>query len=216
MFLLQVFFYFVLLAWKKCQRPMVRQNITLTVAERCRKRSCALAAVFTILVLAEMRIYVLCTRTTIVFNKVILFISLDFLFKFLVIGSAGTGKSCILHQFIEGKCKCHCLSSNAMTDREFELCQKGTLIILMHNFPHPATSFFIIFVISHKGTTLTLTLIIFWVVKQDSSHTIGVEFGSKVVNVGGKSVKLQIWDTAGQERFRWVNQRSNVHSISLL
>jgi len=29
----------------------------------------------------------------------------DFLFKFLVIGSAGTGKSCILHQFIEGKCE---------------------------------------------------------------------------------------------------------------
>lgn len=70
----------------------------------------------------------------------------DFLFKFLVIGSAGTGKSCILHQFIENK------------------------------------------------------------FRQDSSHTIGVEFGSKVVNVGGKSVKLQIWDTAGQERFRSVTR----------
>lgn len=37
-----------------------------------------------------------------------LFLSLlvsDFLFKFLVIGSAGTGKSCLLHQFIENKCK---------------------------------------------------------------------------------------------------------------
>nr|CAD7409460.1 unnamed protein product [Timema poppensis] len=70
----------------------------------------------------------------------------DFLFKFLVIGSAGSGKSCLLHQFIESK------------------------------------------------------------FKDDSSHTIGVEFGSKIVNVGGKSVKLQIWDTAGQERFRSVTR----------
>ena len=41
-------------------------------------------------------------------------------------------------------------------------------------------------------------------VKQDSHHTIGVEFGSRIVNVAGKSVKLQIWDTAGQERFRYL------------
>eukprot|EP00794_Sanderia_malayensis_P019979 gene19979-21937_t len=70
----------------------------------------------------------------------------DYLFKFLIIGSAGVGKSCILHQFMEGK------------------------------------------------------------FKQDSHHTIGVEFGSKIVNVGGKSIKLQIWDTAGQERFRSVTR----------
>ena len=31
--------------------------------------------------------------------------SYDFLFKFLVIGAAGTGKSCLLHQFIEGQFK---------------------------------------------------------------------------------------------------------------
>ncbi|XP_023722675.1 ras-related protein Rab-4A [Cryptotermes secundus] len=72
--------------------------------------------------------------------------SYDFLFKFLVIGNAGSGKSCLLHQFIESK------------------------------------------------------------FKDESSHTIGVEFGSKIVNVGGKSVKLQIWDTAGQERFRSVTR----------
>uniref|UniRef100_A0A3B5QF63 RAB4B, member RAS oncogene family n=2 Tax=Xiphophorus TaxID=8082 RepID=A0A3B5QF63_XIPMA len=75
-----------------------------------------------------------------------LIFSADFLFKFLVIGSAGAGKSCLLHQFIENK------------------------------------------------------------FKQDSNHTIGVEFGSRVVNVGGKTVKLQIWDTAGQERFRSVTR----------
>uniref|UniRef100_A0A452HHM2 Uncharacterized protein n=1 Tax=Gopherus agassizii TaxID=38772 RepID=A0A452HHM2_9SAUR len=72
------------------------------------------------------------------------FHSSDFLFKFLVIGNAGTGKSCLLHQFIEKK------------------------------------------------------------FKDDSNHTIGVEFGSKIINVGGKYVKLQIWDTAGQERFRYL------------
>eukprot|EP00128_Syssomonas_multiformis_P002358 Colp12_sorted_trinity150504_noHs@33839 len=72
--------------------------------------------------------------------------SYDFLFKFLVIGNAGTGKSCLLHQFIENK------------------------------------------------------------FKSESSHTIGVEFGSKIVNIGGKSIKLQIWDTAGQERFRSVTR----------
>ena len=89
----------------------------------------------------------------------------DYLFKFLVIGSAGTGKSCILHQFIENQ------------------------------------------------------------FKEDSSHTIGVEFGSKIVPVGGRTVKLQVtynsfisnmhhisriamqvWDTAGQERFRSVTR----------
>ncbi len=58
--------------------------------------------------------------------------SYDYLFKFLVIGSAGTGKSCLLHQFIEGR------------------------------------------------------------FKEDSSHTIGVEFGSKIVPVGGQAVKLQV------------------------
>lgn len=41
-------------------------------------------------------------------------------------------------------------------------------------------------------------------VKDDSNHTIGVEFGSKIINVVNKFVKLQIWDTAGQERFRYV------------
>lgn len=70
----------------------------------------------------------------------------DYLFKFIIIGDAGAGKSCLLHQFIENKFR--------------------------------------------KG----------------SSHTIGVEFGSKIISVGGKRIKLQIWDTAGQERYRSVTR----------
>eukprot|EP00913_Durusdinium_trenchii_P006594 g6194.t1 len=52
----------------------------------------------------------------------------DYLFKFIIIGDAGAGKSCLLHQFIDNKFK--------------------------------------------KG----------------SSHTIGVEFGSKVITVGGRNI----------------------------
>ena len=54
-------------------------------------------------------------------------------------------------------------------------------------------------------------------VKHSQTHTIGVEFGSKIVQIGNHRVKLQIWvfivyglclrkDTAGQERFRSVTK----------
>jgi len=70
----------------------------------------------------------------------------DLLFKFILIGNTGTGKSCILHRF---------------TERKF---------------------------------------------KPSSAHTIGVEFGTKLINIGGKNIRLQIWDTAGQERYRAVTK----------
>lgn len=72
--------------------------------------------------------------------------SFDYIFKFIIIGDAGVGKSCILHQFVEGK------------------------------------------------------------YKKSSSHTIGVEFGSKILQVGNSRIKLQIWDTAGQDRYRAVTR----------
>ncbi|KAI5055573.1 hypothetical protein GOP47_0029094 [Adiantum capillus-veneris] len=38
----------------------------------------------------------------------------------------------------------------------------------------------------------------------NSKATIGVEFHTQSMSLGGKEVKAQIWDTAGQERFRAV------------
>ena len=58
-------------------------------------------------------------------------------------------------------------------------------------------------IMQFSTSTLVLYISLF-LVKSDSTHTIGVEFGSKVVHVAGKTVKLQIWDTAGQERFRYL------------
>ena len=36
----------------------------------------------------------------------------------------------------------------------------------------------------------------------DSKSTIGVEFATKSLLIGGQTVKVQVWDTAGQERYR--------------
>nr|CAD7443521.1 unnamed protein product [Timema bartmani] len=44
------------------------------------------------------------------------------------------------------------------------------------------------------------------VVMADCPHTIGVEFGTRIIEVSGQKIKLQIWDTAGQERFRAVTR----------
>eukprot|EP01092_Planopodium_desertum_P003161 TRINITY_DN15455_c0_g1_i1.p1 TRINITY_DN15455_c0_g1~~TRINITY_DN15455_c0_g1_i1.p1 ORF type:complete len:185 (+),score=16.01 TRINITY_DN15455_c0_g1_i1:62-616(+) len=70
----------------------------------------------------------------------------EYIFKYIIIGDMGVGKSCLLHQFTESR-----------------------------------------FV-------------------ADSPHTIGVEFGTRIIDVTSHKVKLQIWDTAGQERFRAVTR----------
>ena len=70
----------------------------------------------------------------------------DYLFKLIVIGDVGTGKSALLKQYLEKR---------------------------------------------FGGT---------------GGHTVGVDFGTRIVDCGGKRIKLQIWDTAGQERFRSVTQ----------
>jgi Ras-related protein Rab-14 len=68
------------------------------------------------------------------------------IFKYIIIGDMGVGKSCLLHRFTESR------------------------------------------------------------FNTDTPHTIGVEFGTRAVNFGGKKIKLQIWDTAGQEQFRAVTR----------
>ncbi|KAG5510920.1 hypothetical protein JKF63_06421 [Porcisia hertigi] len=42
--------------------------------------------------------------------------------------------------------------------------------------------------------------------RKDLPHTIGVDFGTTIVDINGELVKLQMWDTAGQERFRSVTR----------
>ena len=72
--------------------------------------------------------------------------SYSYLFKYIIIGDTGVGKSCLLLQF---------------TDKRF---------------------------------------------RHDHDLTIGVEFGSRMIHLDDKDIKLQIWDTAGQESFRSITR----------
>eukprot|EP00747_Dinoflagellata_sp_TGD_P189749 gnl/TRDRNA2_/TRDRNA2_50475_c0_seq1.p1 gnl/TRDRNA2_/TRDRNA2_50475_c0~~gnl/TRDRNA2_/TRDRNA2_50475_c0_seq1.p1 ORF type:complete len:211 (+),score=43.26 gnl/TRDRNA2_/TRDRNA2_50475_c0_seq1:80-712(+) len=69
-----------------------------------------------------------------------------YLFKYIIIGDTGVGKSCLLLQF---------------TDNRF---------------------------------------------RPSHDVTIGVEFGSRMLSIEDKQIKLQIWDTAGQESFRSITR----------
>jgi small GTP-binding protein len=42
--------------------------------------------------------------------------------------------------------------------------------------------------------------------KDDYQITIGVEFGSYVMKIEEKLIKMQIWDTAGTEQFRSITK----------
>ena len=63
-----------------------------------------------------------------------------------------------------------------------------------------------------SGSSPPSLSLLFWIFRTNVPRfnfdyfDIGVEFGSKIVPVGGRTVKLQIWDTAGQERFRSVTR----------
>ncbi|CAD2216397.1 Rab family, other [Angomonas deanei] len=70
----------------------------------------------------------------------------DLLMKLIVVGDSGTGKTSLLHRFVEDT------------------------------------------------------------FSEDQPQTIGIEFGSKLIQLGDKVVKLQIWDTAGQERYKSVTR----------
>ena len=40
----------------------------------------------------------------------------------------------------------------------------------------------------------------------NQAQTVGLEFGTRIVEVGSTRIKLQIWDTAGQERFHSITR----------
>jgi len=59
---------------------------------------------------------------------------------------------------------------------------------------------------SSTGKSSLLSQFVHSTFPNEHDITIGVEFGTKTLDIQGKRIKLQIWDTAGQEVFRSITQ----------
>jgi len=74
---------------------------------------------------------------------------------------------------------------------------------------------------SNVGKTCLLSRFLDKQFKQDHDTTIGVDFGSKIININMNNelnipIKLQIWDTAGQERFKSIIRSYYKGSIGVI
>eukprot|EP00929_Paragymnodinium_shiwhaense_P118508 TRINITY_DN9041_c0_g1_i1.p1 TRINITY_DN9041_c0_g1~~TRINITY_DN9041_c0_g1_i1.p1 ORF type:complete len:269 (+),score=41.16 TRINITY_DN9041_c0_g1_i1:113-919(+) len=70
--------------------------------------------------------------------------------------------------------------------------------------PPPYAYLFKFIIIGDEAVGKTCLLLQFTDKRYRTTHqvTVGVEFGSRTVEIGDKLIKLQCWDTAGQDRFR--------------
>lgn len=109
----------------------------------------------------------------------------DYLFKLVLIGDSGVGKSCLLLRFaVSLSCVSVPLFCRAMLPKK----RSEKLPMMFSHSP------FLLFSFAVQDDAFTESYI----------STIGVDFRFRTVKIDKKTVKLQIWDTAGQERFRTI------------
>ena len=78
----------------------------------------------------------------------------------------------------------------------------------MTNVPNKFDHLFKILIIGESRVGKTCFLLRYAENSFVANHllTIGIDFKIKVIEIEGKSIKLQIWDTAGQDRFRTITK----------
>ena len=99
----------------------------------------------------------------------------SYIFKYIIIGDMGVGKSCLLHQFTEKKCKLFFWAEIEIKASPFFQLWQIALTLLGSNSEHELLRF--------------------------GPEDFINNYISSYFQVSGQKIKLQIWDTAGQERW---------------
>lgn len=124
----------------------------------------------------------------------------DLLFKLLLIGDSGVGKTCILFRFSDDAFTTTFISTIG------ELTFEPRLLRRLENVSHEIVNFRDQPFKYLRNNPIVSELFIEDTGGPDGGKFkfSGIDFKIKTVELRGKKIKLQIWDTAGQERFHTI------------
>ncbi|VDK63161.1 unnamed protein product [Onchocerca ochengi] len=115
----------------------------------------------------------------------------DFLFKIVLIGDMGVGKTCVVQSVLEY----YWVSKLRKYPSIIQVVKGRNNVILVWKDAEKQVTDYCEEMLFKNGTFI-----------ERQGTTIGVDFSMKTLIIEGKRVKLQIWDTGGQERFRTITQ----------
>lgn len=116
----------------------------------------------------------------------------DLLFKLLLIGDSGVGKTCILFRFSDDAFTTTFISTIGMA-----------FIKRSASFIFGCIINYNLFIITCNKRIQYEKIVFNWI-SNIFYCWAGIDFKIKTVELRGKKIKLQIWDTAGQERFHTI------------
>ncbi|KAL5248646.1 hypothetical protein ACHWQZ_G017733 [Mnemiopsis leidyi] len=116
----------------------------------------------------------------------------DYLFKLLLIGDSGVGKTCILFRFSDDAFNSTFISTIGIDFKiNLYIHYRFKTLILILEFDREIINYQFSNISSLHKTS-------------NNRHLPGIDFKIKTIELHGKKIKLQIWDTAGQERFQTI------------
>ncbi|CAF1256146.1 unnamed protein product [Rotaria sordida] len=132
----------------------------------------------------------------------------DHLFKLLIIGDSGVGKSSFLLRFVEDifdesyiatigvdfKTRTIKINGKTVKLQLWDTAGQERFRAITSNYYKGAHGIIVLFDITKAKNTFNESFV----------STIGIDFGCRTIQLHGKRVKLSIWDTAGHERFRTI------------
>ncbi|KAL6030533.1 hypothetical protein STEG23_007332 [Scotinomys teguina] len=127
----------------------------------------------------------------------------DVLFRLLLIGDSGVGKTCLLCRFTDNEFHSSHISTIDVGAQRRALAVFPVTVLSLHSGLAASGRDRMPFGKVQLGRFSQMSLL--WVLRSDGTGS--VDFKMKTIEVDGIKVRIQIWDTAGQERYQTITKQ---------